>query len=299
MERTYQPEISTPREVFHGFDPDTRAPSRRAPPGSCDAQIHVFGDLVRYPVRREAVFGAPDATFSAARRMHAALGIDRCVIVQSTVYGYEHSCMLDALAEGGPQYRGCAMIDDRTTDGELRRLHDAGVRGVRFNFFAGVNLISDPAQFARAIARIAEMGWYAKLHPATGGFLDLIDMFRPLRLPVLVDHYGRPAEPSASDPSIRAITDLMKGGNWWMMISNAHRFSRHAAGWDDMIPVARAYIDAAPSRIVWASDWPHPLARTKVPNDADLLEFLYRATDEAEQQAILVDNPASLFGFAE
>ena len=295
----YEPETSTPRSVFHSFDPDVRPPVKRAPSGSCDAQIHVFGDLVRYPVRKAAVFEAPEAIFPAAQRMHSAIGIERCVIVQSTVYGDDHSCMLDALKEGGDQYRGVAIIDDATSDQELNRLHDAGVRGARFNFFKGVNMITDPSQFRRAIERIAEMGWFAKVHPATGEFLDLFDLLKPLKLPVLVDHYGRPGQPSIADPAVQAITELMKAGNWWMMISNPHRFSHDPAGWNDMIPLARAYIDAAPSRVVWASDWPHPLSLTKVPNDADLIEFLYRATDDSEQQSILVNNPETLFGFAD
>ena len=66
-----------------------------------------------------------------------------------------------------------------------------------------------------------------------------------------------------------------------------------------MLPIARALIDAAPDRVVWASDWPHPLSVKAPPNDAELLELLYRyAPDTAEQQKILVDNPAKLFRFS-
>ena len=61
---------------------------------------------------------------------------------------------------------------------------------------------------------------------------------------------------------------------------------------------ARALIDAAPERCVWASDWPHPVSRKQPPNDADLLELLYRyVRDEGELQRILVDNPSTLFGY--
>lgn len=295
----YKPETSTPRTKFAQFDPDVRTPIKRAPANSCDAQIHVFGDLDRYPIRPEAVFESPEAVFEEAQRMHSILGIERCVIVQSTSYGADHRCMLDALEQGGEQYRGVAIISEETTDKEFQQLHDAGVRGARFNFFKGVNMITDPRQFNRSIDRLIEMGWFAKIHPATGEFLELYDLLKPLKLPVLVDHYGRPGQPSVDDPAVQALVELMKSGNWWMMISNPHRFSHDPTGWPDMVPIARAYIDAAPSRVVWASDWPHPLSLTKVPNDADLIEFLYKATDEDEQQAILVDNPASLFGFSE
>jgi 2-pyrone-4,6-dicarboxylate lactonase len=291
----------SPRERFEQFDPDTRRPLHRAPPGSCDSQIHVFGPLDRYPVRADAVFEAPGATIQAARTMHGVLGIERCVVVQSTVYGYDHAAMLDALELGGTSCRGVAMINGETTDRELMKLHDAGVRGARFNFFPGVNMISDPASFSRSVARIAEMGWFAKVHPSNGGLCDLMELLEALRIPALIDHFGRPRMelgPNA-DPTVNLIVELLKRGNWWVMLSNPHRFSRLGSGMDDMVEVAVRYLDAAPRRLVWGTDWPHPLSREKVPNDGDVLDFMYRYAQDADtQRHILVENPAELFQFA-
>ena len=84
------------------------------------------------------------------------------------------------------------------------------------------------------------------------------------------------------------------------MLSLGEKISKKGPPWDDVIPIARAYVEAAPDRVVWATDWPHPVSKKPPPNEADLLELLYRmAPDEASLKRILVDNPARFFGFDE
>jgi 2-pyrone-4,6-dicarboxylate lactonase len=289
------------RQQFKSFDPFVKQPSRRAPPGACDGQIHVFGPLERFSVRPEAVFEAPTATFTAAQTMHAVLGIERCVIVQSTVYGYDHSAMLDALKVGGDaSYRGVVMVNEETTERDLRDFHDAGVRGARFNFFPGVNMISDPASFARCVAPLAEMGWFIKVHPPTGKLGELVSLLEPLRLQVQLDHYGRPDMTLGpdKDPTVELVAELLKRGNWWVMLSNAHRFSKSGFSMDDMAVVARRFYETASDRCVWASDWPHPLSTETMVNDGDVIDFLYSCfPTEQAQQDILVTNAEQLFQF--
>ena len=38
--------------------------------------------------------------------------------------------------------------------------------------------------------------------------------------------------------------------------------------------VARAYVQAAPQRVLWGTDWPHPTQREAKPDDALLLDLL-------------------------
>ena len=117
-------------------------------------------------------------------------------------------------------------------------------------------------------------------------------------LPVLIDHMGRP-NPAAGrdDPSLKKVIGLLKRGNFWVMLSLAEKISKAGPPWDDVIPIMRALIEAAPERVIWASDWPHPVSTSQPPNEAGLVELLYRATSEGERKRILVDNPARLFGF--
>jgi 2-pyrone-4,6-dicarboxylate lactonase len=283
------------------FDPNPRRPSRLPPAGSIDSQFHVLGPLEKYPVRPGAAYQMPSATWEAALRMHKALGIARGIIVQTTTYGADHAVVLDGLAAMGPNYRGCAnaLVFAEADDAYLDRLDAAGVGGARFSFRKELGAVLSDADFDRAIARIRELGWYAKFQPEKDGIVANLDKIRALDVPVLIDHMGRP-DPARGkdDPNLRAVLDLLAKGNVWVMLSLGEKTSKAGPPWDDVVPIARAYIEAAPDRCVWASDWPHPVSLVQPPNDAELLELLYRyAPDEATLQKILVTNPAELFGF--
>jgi 2-pyrone-4,6-dicarboxylate lactonase len=149
---------------YLAFDPNTRRPSVLPPRKTCDSQFHVLGPLDKYPVRPGAAYQMPTATWEAALRVHEALGIERGIIVQTTTYGADHAVVLDALAAMGPNYRGCAnaLVFAEANDAYLAKLHDAGVRGARFSFRQELGAVLSGADFARAIARIRELGWYGE-----------------------------------------------------------------------------------------------------------------------------------------
>ena len=288
-------------QSYFPFDPNPRTPSKRPPPQSCDSQFHVLGPADRYPVRPGAAYEMPTATWQAAKRVHDALGIERGIIVQTTTYGADHAVVLDALAAMGPNYRACAnaLVFAEADDAYLAKLHEAGVRGARFSFRQALGAVLSDADFDRAIARIRELGWYVKIQPEKDGIMSSVEKYRALDVPVLIDHMARP-DPSrgAEDPNLKTMLELLTRGNFWVMLSLGEKTSKSGPPWSDVIPIARAYIEAAPDRCVWASDWPHPVSVRQPPNDADLLELLYRyVADDSELQKIMVDNPATLFGF--
>jgi 2-pyrone-4,6-dicarboxylate lactonase len=286
--------------AYFPFDPDPRVPAVTLPPLACDSQFHVFGPPEVYPVRPGAAYEMPSATIAAAMKMHRTLGLQRGVIVQPTTYGADHRATLDGIAAAGANYRGCAnaAVFERADDATLAKLHAGGIRGARFSRQSlGIALSS--RAFDRAIACIRELGWYAKVQPETAGFAEQAAQYEALDVPVLIDHMGRPnAVAGMDDPSLKKVLELLKRGNFWVMLSLAEKVSRAGSPWDDVIPIMRALIDAAPDRVIWASDWPHPVSTSRPPNEADLVELLYRATSgNEERQRILVDNPARLFGF--
>lgn len=287
---------------YHPFHPHPRTPSRPALPGAIDAQFHVLGPADRYPVRPGAAYEMPTATWDAAQRMHRALGFTRGIVVQTTTYGADHRVVTDALAALGPGYKGCAnaLLFEQATDADLERLHAAGVRGARFSFRQALGAVLTREAFDRAVGKLRELGWYMKVQPEQNGIAESAHWFEHLDLPILVDHMGRPDASLGPDrdPSIALLRRLMQRGNVWVMLSLGEKISRAGAPYDDVVPLARALIDAAPERCVWGSDWPHPVSKNPPPNDADLLELLYRyVRSEAELQRILVDNPAELFGY--
>ncbi|VTU15292.1 putative metal-dependent hydrolase of the TIM-barrel fold protein [Variovorax sp. SRS16] len=286
------------------FDPRPRAPVPLPPPLSCDSQFHVFGPREVYPVRPDAAYEMPGATWQVAQKLHATLGIQRGVIVQATTYGADHTVVLDALAglnaDGPRRYLACAnaaVLTERD-DAYLHKLHDAGVRGARFTR-GGLGISFSPAEQARAFARAKELGWYVKVQPEPGGMAAQLDTFEALDVPVLLDHMGR-ADPArgAADPSLVRILELFQRGNFWVMLSLSEKISKTGAPWNDVVPLAQRLIEAAPERCVWGSDWPHPVSVKQPPNEGELLELLYRfAPDAGTRRKILVDNPARFFGF--
>ena len=286
--------------TYFPFDPNPRVPSVRLPMRACDSQFHVFGPPEVYPVRPGAAYEMPSATVAAAMTMHRALGLQRGIIVQPTTYGADHQAVLDALAAIGSNYRGCAnaAVFEAVDEKYLGKLHAGGIRGARFSR-QSLGIALSPAMFDRSIALIRELGWYAKVQPEPAGFSEQAAQYENIDVPVLIDHMGRPnPEAGTNDPSLTKVIELLKRGNFWVMLSLAENISKAGPPWDDVMPIMRALIDAAPDRVIWASDWPHPVSTTQPPNEADLIELLYRAThDDAERKRILVDNPARLFGF--
>lgn len=242
----------------------------------------------------------PTATWQAAKRMHDTIGIARGVIVQPTTYGADHAVTLDGLAALGANYKGCAnaVVLAERDDAYIARLDKAGVRGARFTR-QGLGLGFTPAEFSRTAARARELGWYVKIQPEPEGIAGQAGMLEALEGTVLIDHMGRP-DPSrgAGDPTLQAMIALLGRGNFWTMLSLSEKLSRSGLPWDDVVPMARALVEAAPDRVVWASDWPHPVSTKQPPNEGDLMELLYRIAPEPDLlKRILVDNPAALFGF--
>jgi predicted TIM-barrel fold metal-dependent hydrolase len=286
--------------AYHPFDPNPRVPSVTLPPFACDSQFHVFGPPEKYPVRAGAAYEMPTATVERALHMHRTLGLQRGIIVQPTTYGADHQATLDGIAAAGPNYRGCAnaAVFDSAEDATLAKLHAGGIRGARFSR-QSLGIALTPDAFARAIARIRELGWFIKVQPETNGFAEQAAQYEKLDLPIIIDHMGRP-NPAAGrdDPSLKKTLELLSQGNFWVMLSLAEKISKAGKPWDDVVLLMRAYIEAAPDRVIWASDWPHPISTSQPPNEADLIELLYRATNsDEERRKILVDNPARLFGF--
>ena len=282
------------------FDPVPRPPRRPLPALACDSQFHVLGPADRYPVRPGAVYEMPTATIETALKLHRTLGISRGVIVQPTTYGGDHSVTLDGLKLAGPNYRGCAnaAVFAERDEAYLAELDKAGVKGARFTR-QGLGIAFDRRAFDRTIGLVRELGWYVKIQPEVDGVIGNIADFEKLDLPILIDHMGRP-DPSLgrAEPSLAKVLELIRRGNVWVMLSLTEKISRAGAPWHDVVPVVRALVETAPDRIVWGSDWPHPVSTRQPPNEGALIDFLFDATlDAAERQAILVDNPARFFGF--
>ena len=274
-----------------------RRPTFVLPPGTCDTHVHIWGPFDRYPVAKGAPYTPPERNRDDLVALHARLGVQRAVIVQTTVYKSDNRAMLDAIAASGGAWRGVALIDETFGDAEYKALHEGGVRGVRFGFVKHLGGVPDLALVRRTAERIAEMGWHLVLHLDAVNIPEFEELLRSFTLPVVIDHMGRvPVQDGLEQAPFRILLDLLKAPNRWVKVSGSERISVAGPPFRDAIPFARKLIEVAPDRTLWGTDWPHPNVRWE-PDEADLVDLLPEFGDAAALQGVLVDNPARLYGF--
>jgi 2-pyrone-4,6-dicarboxylate lactonase len=280
-------------------DPDTRKPKFKPPPLACDAHCHVFGPAAKFPYASDAPYWPPDSPFEALQRLHRMLGIERAVIVHASCHGADMRVTLDAIARSAGKYRGTAIIDASYTERQFQQMHEGGIRGVRFNFVQHLGGRPDMAFFDRTVARLADMGWHLILHLDANDLVEFRKKFEAIPVPMVIDHMGRvkAAEGLEQEP-FGILLSFMRNENFWVKVCGAERVSSKGPPFDDALPFARALIQAAPERILWGTDWPHPNVGKHMPNDGDLVDLFARMAPEPElQRRILVENPARLYGF--
>jgi predicted TIM-barrel fold metal-dependent hydrolase len=288
-------------------DPNTRAPKVTLPPNSCDTHFHVFGPPEKFPFVSTHEYTPPAAPLEHYLKMIAVIGIERAVVVQPSVHGLDNSATLDAIRNANGNFRGVGRIDDKTSKDDLRRLHEGGIRGVRFNLLDRPRGNIKLDLLDRCVENVTALGWSVDLHIDTKNLLEQEKRIRNMPVPVVIDHIARvkPAE-GIDQPGFQLLLDLMKLKHVWSKISGADKICNtrveayFGLPFVEVIPYARAVIAAAPERVIWGTDWPHSntFAPGYTPNDGDLIDLLAEfAPDERTRRKILVDNPAVLYGF--
>ena len=281
--------------------PDPHPPTAFIPPpNACDAHCHVFGPADRFPFAADRAYTPPDSGVDKFELLQDRLGLFRAVFVQASCHGTDNAAMIDALHRGGGRYAGVAMIDESFSDSDIAELHDVGVRGTRFNFVAHLGGAPDIDTFWRIVERVATYEWHIVLHfdaKDLPGYVTLLDR---MPLPYVIDHMARvDASAGIDQEPFEQLLELMNDERCWVKISGAERLTADGiAPYDDVVPYAQALIAAAPHRVLWGTDWPHPNVR-HMPDDGDLVDVLGEfAPDDATRNRILVDNPTTLYDFA-
>lgn len=282
------------------------------PKGACDCHTHIFGDPRRFPYAAGRAYTPESASIAELRSLHQALHIDRVVIVQPSVYGTDNSCTLDAIEQLGPSARGIAVIDGKTTDADLDQMHRSGVRGIRINLETAGE--ADPSvakqRFKAAVEQIKRRSnWHIQIYTRLSVIEAIKDEVAASPVPVSFDHFGgAQAALGLQQPGFDALFSLVKSGKAYVKLSAPYRSSKLAPDYADVAPLAESLVAANRQRILWGSDWPHPqqIAGRKaeeitplyqIDDGRDFDQFAVWVPDPAQRKAILVDNPARLYGF--
>jgi predicted TIM-barrel fold metal-dependent hydrolase len=295
------------KPVYPQWDRNTRAPVPLPPKNSTDCQFHIYGDVQKYPPKKNAYYDPPDATFEHMQALLHTMGFSRGVIVFPMPYGSDNRLLIDTLegmgSQGRKNFRATCILEDSVSDKEMERLDALGVCAARFNIGKRYEQSYTREQVKRSIDRTREIGWHMRLHvggddiESSADFLDTIKNIK-----VSIDHMAHlHFEEGLNQPAAKWIVNKLKTDeNWWMMLSNGARDSKLESGYEDSIPFGKMFIEAAPDRMIWGTDWPHVNWKKKrMPNDAETVELLYRYVDNDQGllKRILVDNPARLHGF--
>ncbi len=283
-----------PRPTAVPHSAGTSVPAFDMPAKACDCHHHIYDR--RFPAHPSASLLPDDASVQDYRLLQQRLGLQRNVIVQPSTYGVDNRLLVNALQAFGPQARGVAVVAASVTDTELAALHAAGVRGIRFNLSFLVEITE--AMMEPLARRIAPLGWHMQINGTADRLLPLAATLRRLACPIVFDHIGQLPQPQGiRHPAFALYKDLLTEGKAWFKLSGAYLTAR-TADYADVAHVAQSLAALAPQRMVWGSDWPHPTKKAgEKPDDAQLLNLLGQWFSEPQRRRILVDNPATLYGF--
>jgi predicted TIM-barrel fold metal-dependent hydrolase len=275
------------------------APRLNVPADACDCHHHIYDG--RFPMSPHWRQGfPPGAAVSDYRLLQRRLGTTRSVVVQPSTYGIDNRCLVDALGQLGTSSRGVAVVATDVQDAELQALNDAGVRAIRVNFVSPQTWgTTTPEMLSALVKRINPLGWHVQISMTGEQIATHEAVIRALPTKVVIDHLGRIPQPDGvRHPAFAAVRRMLVEGRTWVKVTEPYEDSKLGPPYADSSEVARAYVQAAPERILWGTDWPHPTQRDTKPDDALLVDLLADwAPDEKTRRRILVENPAELFGF--
>lgn len=270
------------------------------PRGACDAHAHIFG-FHSAPVALERKPSL--ASFAAYRKMLDAVGFERAVLVQPSLYGQDCSVMLEALQSAPLSLRGVAVKDGSLGDVEAAALHDAGIRALRFNDLVKVGGSAGitTKELPRLAPRMREMGWHAQIYATCDRIAEALPAWRKHGVPLVFDHLARVGPPAKAldDPAIRTIISTLRDGDIWIKLT-VYRTSGEGVPFDDVRSLHDAMVSANADRLVWGSDWPFLNQKDEAPDTGKLLDVLGAWVGDADlRRKILVENPARLYDFQE
>jgi len=281
--------------VFH---PNPKKPDFQLPKGAVDAHCHVFGPSPEFPFAPERKYTPCNAGKEKLFELRDHLGFTRNVIVQATCHGKDNRAMMDACRASGGLARGVASVGADITKEELSDMHEAGVRGVRFNFVKRLVDATPKSVFLEIAAKIQDFGWSTVVYFEAQDLEDLEPFLQELPGTIVIDHMGRPNVKNGVDHiDFKRFTSLLENNSSiWSKVTCPERLTVAGPPYDDVVPFYQAIVDRFEDRVLWGTDWPHPNMKSHMPDDGALVDYIPRIARTVQQQEkLLVTNPTRLY----
>ncbi|MEK9641775.1 MAG: amidohydrolase family protein [Paracoccaceae bacterium] len=281
--------------VFH---PNPKKPDFQLPKGAVDAHCHVFGPSPEFPFAPERKYTPCNAGKEKLFELRDHLGFTRNVIVQATCHGKDNRAMMDACRASGGLARGVASVGADITKEELSDMHEAGVRGVRFNFVKRLVDATPKSVFLEIAAKIQDFGWSTVVYFEAQDLEDLEPFLQELPGIIVIDHMGRPnVKNGVEHIDFKRFISLMENNpSIWSKVTCPERLTIAGPPYDDVVPFYQAIVDRFEDRVLWGTDWPHPNMKSHMPDDGALVDYIPRIARTVQQQEkLLVTNPMRLY----
>ena len=274
-----------------------RKPKLAVPVGATDTHMHIYhADVPSAP-------GGPplpgDYRVEQYREVQRRLGLTRVIVVQPNAYQDDNRVTLAAIRALGSAAKGVGVVKAGVSDADIAWLTEGGIIAQRI-----FQLPSGAVGFDRmhdVMVRVHPAGWHANIQLDGRELPQWEDAIKRLPGKFVIDHNGKYLEPVTPEhEAFKSLLRLLDTGRCWVKLSAPYETSKTGAPkYEDVGRLAKALVQHAPERMLWASNWPHPsVPRDAIPDDADLIDLLLDwAPDEATRRKILVDNPAELYGF--
>jgi predicted TIM-barrel fold metal-dependent hydrolase len=269
----------------------------KLPAGATDCHSHIVGPAAAWAMVGSRKYEPEEGLVDEYINVIGQLGVERSILVQPSFYGTDNGCQIEAMRViGRANSRGVAVVGEDVEAGELRRLHHAGIRGVRINLMSGGLALQSLEPIAH---KIAPFNWHIQIFASSIAIAAIEARLRSLPVPVVIDHMGCPERGRGiSQSGFQVLLRLLNDRVVWVKLAGAERLSVQAGGFDDVVPFAQALISAAPERVIWGLDWPPSRYFATPPAPGDWIDLLFKYTsDPCQLKSILVDNPAKLYDF--
>ena len=272
--------------------------------GSIDTHVHIFESHFRLFEGRG--YNPPDSTLEDLIHLHQTLGIDRVVFTQPSVYGVDNSAILKGmnfLNEKIPnKARGVCAIKMDASENFLQELHEQGIRGVRLNLDNKGGMPLELKEISKLEDKIKGLGWHLEYLFPGKDIVELEPVLSNASVPISIGHFAyQPATAGINSDGFKTLLKLVKDGNTWIKISGANRVSEtDLPPYDDVLPMARALVEANSDNVMWGTDWPHPNKYEVNPNDGDLVNWFGEwITDDTMRKQIMVTNSELFYDFGD
>ncbi len=278
----------------------------------CDTHIHIVADPAQSPQAPDRTYTAGEALLPQIDTVAAAAGVTRFVIVQPSFYGTDNSVTLGAARTLGARGRAVAVIDPAAFHPDQAAAFTAdGVRGLRLNLYSTLSAQrgEELDRSFNAVAAVAQAyGWHVQVIAPIAMLARDAALLAASPVPVVIDHYGVYGTHMPDSGDGEALLALLALPHVWIKLSAPYRSGHDPLALQaDPAWIAAILARCAP-RCVWGSDWPHTPVHAVQTGDLKVhpyrplpyqavLDGFRNSLPRGAADAILVDNPARLYGF--